>query len=287
MELQNFIENYIDDYMTFGEDTKYIYEEIFSTVFEKKLDFSTLDKLINEEIDVISEAPFADQRIADSVFKKIVADNNLKLIGNQTGNALNPVQQFAAAMKNKEIATNIGKFEIGNLSGNALSAVEQAAKAAEHAVANGQALTGTGRLAQEIVANQNNVGFFGKLINGLKNATLKVKDFFGKLKGKSFTEIMNNGVAWIQANPVMAISSVGGIVMLALIIKALRKRKRLNKYKKLEQLYNQSLQQNPFKNDLVKEDLQKDAVVKIFNECKHNYKLDNLITGGKNNLFKY
>ena len=98
---------------------------------------------------------------------------------------------------------------------------------------------------------------------------------------------MNNGVSWIQANPTMAISSVGGIVILALIIKALRKRKKLNKYKKLEQLYNQSLQQNPFKNDLVKEDLQKDAVVKVFNECKHNYKLDNLITGGKNNLFKY
>lgn len=136
------------------------------------------------------------------------------------------------------------------------------------------------RIIQDYVATAasqssiNGAGFLAKISGFLKTLPAKVKSFFGSLQGKSFSEIMKQGMAWLQANPMIALKTTGGIALVALLIRALKKRKELNKYKALQSIYSKTMNENFEENSL-----EAIAINKVIEECKTNKALNDLIFG--------
>lgn len=129
------------------------------------------------------------------------------------------------------------------------------------------------------------MGLFGKLANFFKAIPAKVTNFFGGLKGKSFSEIMKNGLAWIQANPKIALGTTGGIAIVAMMLKALKKRRDRKRYEQLQSVIARQASVKSFDEkeikeaayDIVDDNPQKEAMRKIIKECKTNKALNNLI----------
>ena len=107
----------------------------------------------------------------------------------------------------------------------------------------------------------------------------KVKAFFGGLKGKSFGEIMKQGMGWLKANPMLALKSVGGIALVALLIRALKKRGELNKYKALAAIDKKASTLKEDCYDTFEDTKEKIAMRKVLEECKTNKALAKVILG--------
>lgn len=123
-------------------------------------------------------------------------------------------------------------------------------------------------------------GLLGKLSRFLAKLPGKAREFFGNLKGNSFSEIMNKGMGWLSANPVIALKTAGGVALLALLIRALKKRGQLAKYKQLQAIYDRgnSLREDCY--DVSLEDTkEKEAMRKVLEECKTNKALSKVILG--------
>lgn len=139
----------------------------------------------------------------------------------------------------------------------------------------------------ELTAKQGLLAKIGTFITSLPG---KVKAFFGGLQGKSFGEIMKQGMGWLRANPTLALKTTGGVALVALLIRALKKRKELNKYKALQAVYDKSVNED-FEDDDAPESI---AMKKIVEECQTNKALNELIFGedkeivkAKSNYFAY
>lgn len=245
-----FVKNFIKDSEVFGEETtQAIYEEIFSTLSGKKVKLDSFVRALNEE--VIEEEPI----------------------------------------------TLASRLDAGD--GIASGGVEAAAKAVEKAAETSKgakAITGwagpehwavTDKINQIIAVNapaKGIAGFFSKIGSFLTGIPGKVKAFFGGLKGKSFNEIMQQGVGWLQANPMLALKTTGGIALVAMLIRALKKRGELKKYKQLERIAAmQQQRQATIKEDaydtLLGDTPEKKAMRAIIEECQNNKYLNNLIFG--------
>ena len=87
---------------------------------------------------------------------------------------------------------------------------------------------------------------------------------------------MKQGMAWLQANPMIALKTTGGIALVALLIRALKKRGQLNKYKQLQAIYDRG---KALKEDIEENSLEAIAINKVIEECKTNKALNNLIFG--------
>lgn len=123
-------------------------------------------------------------------------------------------------------------------------------------------------------------GLLGKLNKFLISLPGKAKSFFGNLKGNSFGEILKKGIGWLSANPTAALKTTGGVALLALLIRALKKRGQLAKYKQLQAIYDRgaSLREDCY--DISLEDTkEKEAMRKVLEECKTNKALSKVILG--------
>lgn len=170
--------------------------------------------------------------------------------------------------------------------GNTLAAPTANGKVALGAIMNGTKQEAA-KAVGELTTKQGLLAKIGTFITSLPG---KVKAFFGGLQGKSFGEIMKQGMGWLRANPALALKTTGGIALVALLIRALKKRKELNKYKALQAVYDKSVNED-FEDDDAPEAI---AMKKIVEECQTNKALNELIFGEgeenvktKSNYFAY
>jgi hypothetical protein len=124
------------------------------------------------------------------------------------------------------------------------------------------------------------VGLLTKIGRFITTLPSKVKTFFGSLQGKSFSEIMHKGMSWLAANPALALKTTGGIALVALLIRALKKRGELNKYKQLAAIEakTRTLKEDCY-DTLAEDTKEKEAMRKVLEECKTNKALAKVILG--------
>jgi hypothetical protein len=284
-----FLENFINDSEVFGEETaKAIYEEIFSTICGKKVKLDCFTKALNEslnkvgDVEVFLETP-ADDRYLQDYIKTTAKQHFLGKARTSKGNfslqtvsnQLNAALEQAPGSEAERIA-RMGLAEIDAKSDElaAKAVKEVAAKMASNAPV---APVATADAAQTVADAQIiKTGFLSKIGKFITSLPLKVKAFFGGLKGKSFSEIMKQGMAWLSANPMLALKTTGGIALVALLIRALKKRGQLNKYKQLQAIYDRG---QSLKEDFEKDSLEAIAMNKVIEECQTNKALNNLIFG--------
>ncbi len=258
-----FLENFINDSEVFGEETaKAIYEEIFSTICGKKVKldhFTDLLEDFKEEVQTIEETPADDRYILDYAAQAAKSHNlakNTDLIKQaaETLNSTKGANTYEAALASQKALGTMNTIIQGS---------------------NVEAAKVVGDVSAQLTKAQTaGAGLLAKVSGFLKALPLKVKTFFGGLKGKSFSEIMKQGMAWLSANPVLALKTTGGIALVALLIRALKKRGELNKYKALQAVYNKTVDE-----DFEKDSLEAIAMNKVIEECKTNKALNELIFG--------
>lgn len=256
-----FLENFINDSEVFGEETaQAIYEEIFSVISGKKIKLDGFVKVLEESI---------TEYLGDNTLLETPVDTRI-------------IQDYAATIVNQHCLANNGfalKKAVSMMSAPD-GAVAASGKTAFKNIINGSneaAANVVSDISGNLAASQssiNGAGFLAKIGGFLKTLPAKVKTFFGSLQGKSFSEIMKQGMAWLQANPMIALKTTGGIALIALLIRALKKRKELNKYKALQSIYSKTMNENFEENSL-----EAIAINKVIEECKTNKALNNLIFG--------
>lgn len=253
-----FVENFKKDMEVFGDDTQAIYEEIFSTIIGRKVKLDGFVKELNSG--VLEETPADDRMIID----------------------------YARTMGSQHAMSKAAEGINGALfSGNVPDSVKQQVGAMVKAKTFDAAKLGGEQAAQQAAANLANAG---KVVNGpgllsrlggwLSQLPGKVKTFFGGLKGKSFSEIMNGGLSWLQANPMLALKTTGGIALIAILIRALKKRNQLKNYPNLYRIANssQSLREDCY-DTVLGDTKEKEAMRKVLEECQTNKALNELMFG--------
>ena len=270
-----FVENFIKDSNVFGQETtQAIYEEVFSAIYGKKIKLGTfveeLEEMIDEEelLEAGMVAP-ADMQTAAA------AAEHAKQVALASGKANGWSMTSLANVMNKEAAKFMPKTDRNYFNGlkNEIIANSDAAakKAFNQSMAQQAANQATGQVGGGLLAK---IGGFLKSLPG------KVKAFFGGLKGKSFSEIMNQGMAWLQANPMLALKTTGGIALLGLLIRALKKRGELNKYNQLAAIASraETLKEDCY-DTMIEDTKEKEAMRKVLEECKTNKALAKVILG--------
>jgi len=264
-----FLENFINDSEVFGEETtKAIYEEIFSTICGKKVKldhFTDLLEDFKEEVQTIEETPADDRYILDyaaQAAKSHSLAKNTDLIKQaaETLNATKGANTYEAALASQKALGTMNTIIQGSKAEAAKTVGDVSAQLA----------------SAQTAAVPVGAGLLAKVSGFLKALPLKVKSFFGGLKGKSFSEIMKQGMAWLSANPMLALKTTGGIALVALLIRALKKRGELNKYKQLQAIYDRG---QSLREDIDKYTQEGIAMNKIIEECKTNKALNKLIFG--------
>lgn len=246
-----FLENYFRDCETFGEETtQAIYEEIFSTISNKKVKLDGFVKALKEEVDL------------EALQQGVVLEAPLPLppgVEAATGSGIWP--------KPSSLMPNMGAGQA------AATALEKAVETA--------GVDELARIAKWKAFKDSTKGFFSNIGNFLGGLPAKVKSFFGGLKGKSFGEIMKQGLTWVKDNPMIALKTTGGIALVIMLIKALRKKGQLNRYENLRALAARTGQLKEDAYDTILEDSkEKKALREVLEECKTNKALSKLLEGG-------
>lgn len=275
-----FLENFIKDCEVFGEETtQAIYEEVFSAICNKKITlnnfFKNYNYLMEAEEEMLSEAPMPSgmqEAIAYAEHAKNVA------LANQKVNGLS-LHSVANIMNDAAKQDGIPATEMSYLKGIKDEIYASSNKAAAEAF-NSTMDQVAKRAASQNVVDTARAGLLSKIGSFITSLPGKVKAFFGGLKGKSFSEIMKQGMGWLKANPALALKSAGGIALVALLIRALKKRGELNKYKQLAAI---EAKASTLKEDcydtIVEDTKEKIAMRKVLEECKTNKALAKVILG--------
>lgn len=265
-----FLENFIKDCAVFGEETaQAIYEEIFSAITGKNVKLGkfveTLEESMNEylEENTLLETPADDRIIQDYVAKMAKMANQHYLSNN------------GSALKN---AISIMSAPDGAVAENGKTAFKTIINGSKEAAANAVAEVGS-KLPSAQLSQAADPGILSKIGGFITSLPGKVKAFFGGLKGKSFGEIMKQGMGWLKANPMLALKSVGGIALVALLIRALKKRGELNKYKALAAIDKKASTLKEDCYDTFEDTKEKIAMRKVLEECKTNKALAKVILG--------
>lgn len=269
-----FLENFIKDCEVFGEDTtQAIYEEIFSAVCGKKVKLGSFVNELNKfNEEVISENNFAPANIQSAAASAERARQIALATEKAEGLGLTSIRNMLAAGKGNMPAGDAEHLE--KLKDMIYGASDKAANAAfESEMANQVAAATSNAVSADNVAR---TGLLAKIGHFLTTLPGKVKAFFGGLQGKSFGEIMKQGMDWLQANPATALKTTGGIALLAMLIRTLKKRGELNKYKKLQAIYDSG---RDLKEGFEEDSKEEIAMNKIIEECQTNKALNNLIFG--------
>lgn len=235
----NFIENLVNDYKVFGEDTIDIYNEIFSAV-------------LGEDVD-ISEGFMDTWKFWTDPAKQ---QENMGF--------LNTWSTLALGRKAKAIEDMLKDGKLTDF---------QAASKSLKLLADP-----TSHIPLASVARQNGLGgMFKELFSRLGKAKTGVSEVFAK--SGTFKDILKNGISWVQ-DPMnsSALSSLGvaggGIVAIALIIRKLLKKRKLNKYRELQNIYNTAVQNNKAAASVVTESFQEELpedVQEILNVFKPRF----------------
>lgn len=262
-----FLENFIKDCAVFGEETaQAIYEEIFSAITGKNVKLGkfveTLEESMNEylEENTLLETP-ADDRIIQDYVAKMANQHYLSNNG--------------SALKN---AISIMSAPDGAVAESGKTAFKTIINGSKAAAANAVAEVGS-KLPSAQLSQAADPGILSKIGGFITSLPGKVKAFFGGLKGKSFGEIMKQGMGWLKANPMLALKSVGGIALVALLIRALKKRGELNKYKALAAIDKKASTLKEDCYDTFEDTKEKIAMRKVLEECKTNKALAKVILG--------
>lgn len=270
-----FLENFLEDSDTFGQETaQAIYEEIFSAVCGKKVKLDKFVGLLNDEIEyatasILSEGPTDEAALADYAAQAINSSNLAKRIATDPKTLSN---WFAMANAPDGAVAANGRTAIGTiLNGKDIEAAKQATNLMMPSVKQSIASSTAPHPSQGLLSK---IGGFIRTLPG------KVRDFFGGLQGKSFSEIMKQGMSWLAANPVLALKTTGGIALIALLIRALKKKNKLRDYANLARIEAKS---NTLKEDcydtIIEDTKEKEAMRKILEECKTNKRLAEVILG--------
>ena len=283
-----FLENFTKDCAFFGEETaQAIYEEVFSAICNKKIILDNFSKRYNSLMETIAEeemlaespspSPRMQEAIAYAEHAKNAALANQKVDGfslQTVANILNAAAE-QGGMLNSDIPYYKGiRDEIYANSNKAAaeafnSTMEKLAKQEE--------------LAKQAIS-QNAVdtaktGLLEKIGSFITSLPRRVKAFFGSLEGKSFSEIMKQGMDWLAANPMLALKTTGGIALIALLIRALKKRGELNQYKQLAAIEARARTLKEDCYDTFEDTKEKIAMRKVLEECKTNKALAKVILG--------
>lgn len=273
-----FLETYSKDCIELGEETaKAIYEEVFSAICNKKITLDNFskgyDSLMKAE-KMLMESPMPDgmqEAIANAEHARQVALATGKASGLSLNNIANIIDASAeqGGLPMADMAFyKAAKSEI-------LAASDKAAA---------EAFNSTMEQVAQRAANQNvvstaKVGLLSKVGKFITTLPAKVKTFFGSLQGKSFSEIMKKGMGWLAANPAIALKTTGGIALVALLIRALKKRGELKNYKQLAAIEARARTLKEDCYDTYEDTKEKEAMRKILEECKTNKRLAEVILG--------
>ena len=283
-----FLENFLKDSEVFGEETtQAIYEEIFSAICGKKIKLDGLVENINEEIERINEETLEEQGMPAEMYRAIANAEHAKTAalasGKVDGFSLTSVANVMNAAAEQGGMPAVDKQHLLNIRKEIYAQGDKAAKEAfETTMA-----SNTSKVANS-VARGAKIGILAKVRRFITSLPSKVKNFFGGLKGKSFSEIMKQGMGWLKANPALALKTTGGIALVALLIRALKKRGELNKYKNLQAIADRAnyLKEDCF--DTYEDTQEKEAMRAILKECETNKVLENALFGEeKENNSKY
>lgn len=273
-----FLETYSKDCCVFGEETtQAIYEEIFSAICGKKITLDNFSKgyssvMKGEKMLMESPMPSGMQEaIANAEHARQVALASGKASGLSLNNIANIInasaEQGGLPMADIEFY-KAAKSEI-------LAASDKAAAEAFNSTMEQVAQ----RAANQSVVSTAKVGLLSKVGKFITTLPAKVKTFFGSLQGKSFSEIMKKGMSWLAANPALALKTTGGIALVALLIRALKKKGQLRDYANLARIEARARTLKEDCYDTYEDTKEKEAMRKILEECKTNKRLAEVILG--------
>lgn len=273
-----FIENFKKDSEVFGEETtQAIYEEIFSTIIGKNV---KLESFVEElrDFDNLTESPLNPPVDMQQAIASAEQARQVALASEKAGGL--SMKSLANIMNKEAMKNGMPKADIKFYNGLKNEIVAKSDKAAVEAFKASLEQSSATKAAIN-AAGSEKISFLSKIGKFLTSLPAKVKLFFGGLKGKSFGEIMKNGMAWLQANPMLALKTTGGIALLGLLIRALKKRGELNKYKALAAIEakSRSLQEDCYETIFEEDTKEKEAMRKVLEECRTNKKLAKVILG--------
>lgn len=299
---EQFINNYIKDRNVFGEETQYIYNDILGMLNEDftsmKLPLKYLDELVGKIGEKSGETLNTLQK-------------GLKAAGEEGLNSLNNVSNGlkAASEKGLDSLNNIlnglkAPSENGFVT-KMISPEESVANKMRDVIknSNNQSIPAeaeaelNNNVLSNIFSSVKDKGILNSITSWFSGIENKIKNVFGGLASGNltFSQLIGKGLAWVT-NPVnmpRVLKTSGGIVLLALIIKSLKKRHALNKYKNLQELANIQKREISNKNSLKEEFLLSEhevALRDVLNECETNKRLHSIMYEAetvKSNYFKY
>lgn len=239
-----FIENFLKDRHELGDDAQYIYEEIFSSVMGKDVHLDTMIEEIDRALEEDTNA------IIDEAGDTLTEEEKQELTELLSEGLFGDIKE-----KFNKIFNPAG-LEFNIFGGIKKDSFDRAMKDRMKSL--------------DKVANESN-GFFSRFKN-------KIKGFFGNLKGKSFGEIMKEGLAWFKdpANMSKALGTVGGVVLLGIILRVLKKRKKMREYNKLHDMAENITMEEGYEfggNNIEK------AKALVAEECKINKQLRDCLFG--------
>lgn len=266
---EQFINNYIKDRNVFGEETQYIYNDILGMLNE---DFTSMKQPLK------------------------YLDN---LVGKESGENLNNLQKGlkAASKEGLDSLNNISNGLVTKM----ISPEENVANKMRNVIknSNNQSIPAeaNSNVLSNIFSSVKDKRILNSIISWFSGIENKIKNVFGGLTSGNltFSQLIGKGLGWVT-NPVnmpKVLTTSGGIVLLALIIKSLKKRHALNKYKNLQELANIQKREISNKNSLEEEFLLSEhevALRDVLNECETNKRLHSIMYEAetvKSNYFKY
>lgn len=277
-----FLENFTKDCAFFGEETaQAIYEEVFSAICNKKIILDSFSKRYNSlmetiaEEEMLAESPSPSPRMQEAIAYAEHAKN--AALTNQKVNGFS-LQNVANIMNAAAEQGGIPSTEMAYYKGIRDEIYANSNKAAVEAFNSTMEKLAKQATSQNVVDTAK-TGLLEKIGSFITSLPRRVKAFFGSLEGKSFSEIMKQGMDWLAANPMLALKTTGGIALIALLIRALKKRGELNQYKQLAAIEARAKTLKEDCYDTFEDTKEKIAMRKVLEECKTNKALAKVILG--------
>lgn len=283
--LETFLLNYAKDSQILGEqDALAIYEEIFSSIVNKPVHLKDVVELLDEadywkEPNAISYNYESDAQkaINKQVMDKLrdntpkLTDSGLETVAKELNNQISSSNPVQAAKAQAAAAT-----------ASAIATAKDIGKTAAIDTGIDAPLNKLSTNLKSYMTGAKKTGWYRKLTTWFSGLKDKVSGFLGKLKGKSFSEILSKGMGWIKDpnNFPAIVGTTGGIVLLAIVIKALKKKNRLNRYPELEAYANGKIAAS-LKESFGEDSRQEIALNKVLEECKTNKRLAAIFTEEK------
>lgn len=245
---EDIINNYINDKAVFGEATKGIYEDVYSDIIGEDVSFDEVEECLNEAdyepiLGATKKYGMSDGSDPTEHLKNLdVYSNSVKngMNANLSYSFKNGVDKIFDNNSNKKIINvilpkaedndSIKPFGINPSKTLNLSNKENV-KMLSGSIDSSIFDSGEGTVAKKGIFDMLK-GFAASLVSKIKNALSGSKEgTFKYWLSKGFNYIVD------PANLPKVLGTTGGLILVGILIKALRKRNQLNKYKQLQYVY--------------------------------------------------